>query len=73
MLPKEMDTQFDPKQQVISSGPFYLSEYKPSIGVTFKRHPEYHFKDSAWVDQIDMPLIPEKLWKLISAAKAEAK
>jgi len=59
MLPKEMDSQFDPKQQVISSGPFYLSEYKPSIGVTFKRHPFYHYKDFPFVDQLDMPLIPE--------------
>jgi peptide/nickel transport system substrate-binding protein len=59
MLPKEMDSQFDPKQQVISPGPFYLAEYKPSIGVTFKRHPNYHNKDFPIVDQLDMPLIPE--------------
>jgi peptide/nickel transport system substrate-binding protein len=60
MLPKETDTQFDPKRQVIGAGPFYQASYTPSVGLTMKRHPDfYRSKEYPFVDQVDLPIITE--------------
>jgi ABC-type transport system substrate-binding protein len=36
-----------------------LTKYEPSIGFTFKRHPEYWDQDWALADTIEMPIVPE--------------
>jgi ABC-type transport system substrate-binding protein len=59
VIPKEADGGFDLRRVMIGSGPFYLSDYRPSVGFTFKRHPDYWNKDINFVDQIDMPIISE--------------
>jgi len=59
ILPKETDSSFDIRGDIISTGPFYLSNYQPSVGFTLKRNPEYWDKDSALVDQVDKPIITE--------------
>jgi peptide/nickel transport system substrate-binding protein len=59
MMPKETDSGFDARGDQIGTGPFVMAEYKPSIGYTFKRNPEYWDKDSALVEQIDMVIMPE--------------
>lgn len=59
MMPKETDNGFDPRGDQIGSGPWVMTEYKPSIGYTFKRNAEYWDKDVALMDQIDMAIIPE--------------
>jgi ABC-type transport system substrate-binding protein len=59
MLPKETDTTFDPRADMIGTGPFMLANYTPSVGFTLKRHPEYFDKSWAYVDQIDKPIITE--------------
>lgn len=59
MIPKETDSTFDIRTEVIGTGPLLMSDYKPSIGFYFKRHPEYYDKDWILVDQIDVPIIPE--------------
>ena len=58
-MPKEADNAFDPRNEMIGTGPFYLDKYQPSQGFTLKRHPDYWDKDFALVDQIDMPIISE--------------
>lgn len=59
ILPKETDSTFSPKGDVIGTGPFVLTNYSPSVGSTWKRHPEYFQKDRPYIDQIDAPFILE--------------
>ena len=59
ILPKEADTGFDPRGDMIGTGPFSLSNYTQSVGFTFKRNPDYWDQDWAYVDQVDMPIITE--------------
>jgi ABC-type transport system substrate-binding protein len=59
IMPKETDSTFDPRGDTISTGPFYLSNYQPSIGFTLKRHPDYWDKDAALVDTVEKPIITE--------------
>ena len=58
-IPKETDTTFDIRKDLIATGPFMLAEYTPSVGMTLKRHTDYWDKDYALVDQIDLPIVPE--------------
>src|SRR5690606_28619982 len=58
-LPKEADTGYDPRGDMIATGPFYLEEYTQGVGFTFKRHPEYWDPDWALVDTVEMPIVPE--------------
>jgi len=68
IVPKEAEnTQvLDLRQKTIGTGPFGLADYKPSIGLTFKRHPDYWDKDRPYIDQIEYPIITE-----YSAANAQ--
>jgi peptide/nickel transport system substrate-binding protein len=59
MLPKEMDSQFDPRTKAIGSGPFYVSDYKPSIGATLKRNPGYYVKGLPYAEQVELPIVQE--------------
>ena len=43
---------------MIGTGPFVLTSYKPSLGFSFKRNPEYWEKDDALAEQVDMPIVP---------------
>jgi peptide/nickel transport system substrate-binding protein len=58
-IPKETDTTFDIRKDIIATGPFMLGEYTPSVAFTLKRHPDYWDKDWALVEQIDLPIVPE--------------
>ena len=57
MVPKETDTTFDIRREMIGTGPFLMADYTPSVGFTMKRNPEYFDKDFALVDQVDLPIV----------------
>jgi peptide/nickel transport system substrate-binding protein len=59
VIPKEVEGGFDIRRVMIGTGPFYLSNYQPSIGFTFTKHPEYYETGRPFVDQLDMPIIGE--------------
>jgi peptide/nickel transport system substrate-binding protein len=59
IMPKESDAQFDPRNDMIGTGPFYLDKYTPSVGFTLKRHPDYWDKDYALVDTVETPIVSE--------------
>ena len=59
IVPKETDTTFDPRQDMIGTGPFMLTNYTQSVGFNFKRNPDYWDKDWALVDTIEMPIVTE--------------
>ena len=39
IIPKETDTTFSIEKDMIGTGPYILTDYKPSIGMTFKKAP----------------------------------
>src|SRR6185369_11976678 len=59
IVPKEIDTTFDPKGDMIGTGPYYLDKYTPSVGFTLKRNADYWDKDYGYADQIDIPIVSE--------------
>jgi peptide/nickel transport system substrate-binding protein len=59
IIPKETDSTFDIRSDMIGTGPFMLESYAPTVGFTYKRNPDYYDKDFPLIDTIEMPLIPE--------------
>jgi peptide/nickel transport system substrate-binding protein len=59
MLPKETDTTFDPKRDMIGTGPFMLTGYEPSVGYKFARHTEYYDKERPYIDTVELPILVE--------------
>lgn len=57
--PKEAGGGFDPKTQMIGSGPWVMSEYKPNVKFSFKKHADYHDKPKPFADGVDLAIIPE--------------
>jgi peptide/nickel transport system substrate-binding protein len=45
VVPKETESTFDIRQDMIGTGPFQLSKYTPTVGFTYKRNPDYFDKD----------------------------
>ena len=68
IVPKETDTTFDIRTDMIGTGPWLMKNYTPSVAFTLQRHLDYWDKDYALVDQIELPIIPE-----YSAALAQLK
>jgi peptide/nickel transport system substrate-binding protein len=59
VIPKEVEGGFDIRRMMIGTGPFYLSNYTPSVGFTFRKHPDYYDSPRPYLNQIDMPIIGE--------------
>jgi peptide/nickel transport system substrate-binding protein len=59
IVPKETDSTFDPKQDMIGTGPYSLAKYTQRVGFTFKRNDEYWDKEWAYIDDIEMPIVTE--------------
>jgi peptide/nickel transport system substrate-binding protein len=57
MMPKETDNGWDPRGDMIGTGPFFLSNVTPSVSQTLKRFDGYWDKDFAYVDQIEYPVV----------------
>src|SRR5439155_22799939 len=55
IMPKETGAGYDPRADVIGTGPYILSAYAPSSRFTFKRFAEYWDPHYALADQVDMP------------------
>ena len=51
IIPKETDTTFSIEKDMIGTGPYILTDHKPSIGMTFKKFPDYYEKDFAFFEQ----------------------
>ncbi len=62
IMPTESDGKFDPKTQMIGSGPWLLSSYTPSQGIKFKRNPDWFDKgpqNFPLMDAVDVAIIPD--------------
>jgi peptide/nickel transport system substrate-binding protein len=59
VYPKEYGDTFDARHDIIGTGPYMLDVFTPSVGATYKRNPEYWDSKAAFLDEIEMPLLPE--------------
>ena len=59
VLPKETDGAFDIRSDMIGTGPFFMANYTPSVGFTYKRFAEHWDKDYALAEQVELPIISE--------------
>ena len=59
MYPKEAGGAYDPRQAVIGTGPFFVSQHENSVDFTVTRNPEYWDQDHALIDSIHLPILPE--------------
>jgi peptide/nickel transport system substrate-binding protein len=59
IVPKEVESNFDVRRDMIGTGPFFLSDYQPSQSFTLKRNPDYWDQNANLVDQINYPIINE--------------
>src|SRR5439155_3241817 len=66
IVPKEADSGLDLRRTLLGTGPFVLTNYTPSVSLSFKRNPDYFNKERPYIDQIEMPIIPEYATQLAS-------
>ncbi len=59
VLPKEADGGFNIKEEMRGTGPFYLSDYRPSTGFSYKRNPGYWRQGRPFLDGMETPIITE--------------
>ena len=59
IVPREAESGFDLRRTVIGSGPYYISEYTPSVRIVYKRNPGYYDKERPYVDGIEAPIVSE--------------
>ena len=59
IIPKETDSTFDIRHDMIGTGPWVMSEYTPSVGMKFQRHPDYYFEGQPYIDTIEAPFVTE--------------
>jgi ABC-type transport system substrate-binding protein len=59
ILPKETDSTFDIKSDVIGTGPYFLSKYTPSTGFVLDRNPNYWDETQTYADRVEKPIVTE--------------
>jgi peptide/nickel transport system substrate-binding protein len=60
IMPPEMESQYNPAETVIGTGPWVLAEYTPDNRAIFDRHPKWHFgPDLPYFDQAIVNIVPE--------------
>jgi ABC-type transport system substrate-binding protein len=64
VMPRESDGGFDPKGDIRGYGPWLLQEYKPSVGYTWQKNPDYYVKGRPFIDKIEEPVVPEYATRL---------
>ncbi len=57
--PKETGSSFDPRKDQIGTGGFILDKWEPSVGLTYKRNPDYWNKDEPRIGTLEVPIIPQ--------------
>ncbi len=59
VMPKEADGGFDPKQQMIGTGPWVMENYSPSQSFKYSKNPDWVVKGLPYTDGVDVAIIPE--------------
>jgi peptide/nickel transport system substrate-binding protein len=60
IVPKETDNGYDNRRDMIGTGPYVLTNYTPSVSMSFEKNPEYwDIKTGPHFDKIEFPFILE--------------
>lgn len=60
IMPKETDTEFNPAETEVGSGPWVLEEFQPDTAATFRRFEEWHHgPERPYFDEVVVNIIPE--------------
>ncbi|HLF76395.1 MAG TPA: ABC transporter substrate-binding protein [Dehalococcoidia bacterium] len=59
IYPRETGTTFDPRLDQIGTGGFELVKWEPSIGLTYKRNPDYWDKSEPRIGILEVPIVPQ--------------
>ncbi|HEU0073020.1 MAG TPA: ABC transporter substrate-binding protein, partial [Dehalococcoidia bacterium] len=59
IYPREYGDTFQAETDQIGTGGWVLDRFEPSVGLYYKRNPEYWNDKAAWYDEVHVPLIPE--------------
>ncbi len=59
VLPREADGGFDIRKENRGSGPYYMSDYVPSVKIEYKRSPNYYLSNEAFVETWEVPILTE--------------
>ena len=57
--PIEAESKFDPRNEMHGSGPWMLTKYTPSVGLEFKRNPNWYVENRPFIENISRPIIKE--------------
>jgi peptide/nickel transport system substrate-binding protein len=64
VIPREAESQYDPKKEMRGAGLWILSEYVPGISFAYRRNPNYWEQDRVFLDGYDEPIVPEYATRL---------
>jgi ABC-type transport system substrate-binding protein len=64
IMPREADGGFDPKKDVRGHGPWMMESYTPSVGIIWKKNPDYYIKDRPFPDRLEIPIVPDHAQQL---------
>ena len=67
IYPRETGRSFDPRKDQIGTGGFMLDKYEPSVGLTYKRNPDYWNKNEPRIGTLEIPVIPQYATGLAAA------
>ncbi len=64
VLPREAESQFNPKNEVRGSSAWMLDKYEPSARFSWRKNPNWYRKDVPYLDGYDTPIITEPATRL---------
>ena len=59
IYPREAYEGFNPESDQIGTGAWFLDKFEPSVGLYYKRNPDYWDQNKGFFDEVQVPLIPE--------------
>src|SRR5262249_5674392 len=57
IYPKEADGGYDARKDQIGTGAYIRDKYEASVGLTYKRNPDYWNKDAGFPDSLEIPFL----------------
>jgi len=68
IYPKEADSGFNPREKQIGTGAYMLEKHTPSVGLTYKRNPDYWNNEAGFPDVLEIPFLNEPAARLAQFA-----
>jgi ABC-type transport system substrate-binding protein len=59
IAPRESEDKFDMKSDARGISPWYITEYRPSASISYRRNPNWYMKDRPFLDGVDVPIVQD--------------